>query len=189
MKCTVCGQEIPHDFEREGQVCTCPRCGEQFRMPALVEPPYHSSRSGPPAPSDYQRGYEQARGAAAFQSQQTAKGCAIWILLSAILAIGGPLLLFACCAGIAANAPPVAPAPPQPQSPVTLDNFLRVKNGMTFDEVCAVLGNPSTMLADSEIAGIRTVMFQWNAAGFGGANCNVTLQNGRVIAKAQFGLR
>lgn len=38
------------------------------------------------------------------------------------------------------------------------------------------------------MAGITTVMFMWEGTSFGG-NMNAMFQNGKLVTKAQFGLR
>ena len=63
---------------------------------------------------------------------------------------------------------------------------------MTYDQVRCILGPASEELASSRIGqgtefDVQTVMLCWK--GTWGANCNVTFQNGRVVAKAQFGLK
>ncbi|MEL6110125.1 MAG: SHD1 domain-containing protein [Planctomycetota bacterium] len=67
-------------------------------------------------------------------------------------------------------------------------NWLKVREGMTLQEVVAIVGNPSEELASNQFGNLRTVMFKWDAeVGFG--NANGTFQNGKLVSKAQFGLR
>jgi len=70
---------------------------------------------------------------------------------------------------------------------LTMDGYNRVKNGMTFDQVVAIVGKPSQELSRNEMAGTETVMYQWD--GSIGANMNAMFQNGKPVQKAQFGLR
>jgi hypothetical protein len=65
-------------------------------------------------------------------------------------------------------------------------NFLRVRTGMSFDEVTAILG-AGEELSHSDIAGYSTTMYAWKNRN--GSNMNLMFQNGSVISKAQFGLR
>ena len=74
-------------------------------------------------------------------------------------------------------------APPS----VTMANFNRIRNGMTYAEVVSILGQPTQELSRTEVAGIETVMYQWDG-GFM-ANMNAMFQNGKMVSKAQFGLR
>jgi len=65
-------------------------------------------------------------------------------------------------------------------------NFARIREGMTFDEVVAIVGQPSQLLSSSEIGGIKTAMYQWDAGIV--ANANAMFQDGKMVSKAQFGL-
>jgi len=71
---------------------------------------------------------------------------------------------------------------------VTMENFGRVRIGMTDHEVFSILGRDYELNAESGSGGIRTQVLTWHAAGISGGNCNVILQNRRVVSKAQFGL-
>ena len=70
---------------------------------------------------------------------------------------------------------------------VTMAQFKQLQNGMTQAQVEQILGGPGEEMSSSELAGVKTVMYQWEGAGFG-ANMNVMIQNGRLVQKAQFGL-
>lgn len=84
-------------------------------------------------------------------------------------------------------AAPPAEAPPAPASKVTLANYNRLKTGMSYAEVSAILGE-GTEMSRSEIADYVTVMYSWDGDGFG-ANMNAMFQNGKLVQKAQFGLK
>ena len=90
------------------------------------------------------------------------------------------------------DVPTVKPAEPEkPIKRLTMENFERVEDGMTYDQVRCILGPATETNAESSIGAgtefyTKTVMLTW--MGSWGANCNVTFQNGRVMAKAQFGL-
>ncbi|PSJ57400.1 hypothetical protein C7I85_22715 [Mesorhizobium soli] len=58
---------------------------------------------------------------------------------------------------------------------------------MSYTQAVLVLGCKGDELSQSEMAGFVTVMYMWDGSGFGG-NMNAMFQNGRLIAKAQFGL-
>lgn len=76
------------------------------------------------------------------------------------------------------------------QSPdgVTMQQFQSIKTGMTYQQVVGILGEPTEQLSQTELAGVRSSMFSWQGVGFG-ANMNATFTNGRLVAKAQFGLQ
>lgn len=70
----------------------------------------------------------------------------------------------------------------------TMEKYSRVKPGMTYDQVVNILGSPDQERSRSEMAGITTVMYMWNGTSVGG-NMNAMFQNGRLMNKAQFGLK
>jgi hypothetical protein len=65
-------------------------------------------------------------------------------------------------------------------------NFGRIREGMTYEEVVAIVGEPSQLLSSSQIGDIQIKMYQWNAGIV--ANANAMFQDGKMISKAQFGL-
>lgn len=82
--------------------------------------------------------------------------------------------------------PAATPETTAPESGVTLAGFQKIKTGMTYKQVVEVLGKEGELLSESDIAGIKTEMYQWKA-GFP-ANMNATFQRGKLVSKAQFGL-
>lgn len=69
---------------------------------------------------------------------------------------------------------------------INYTNFLNVQMGQKYEEVVNLLGQ-GTEKTSSEVSGIKTTLYSWEAKG--GSNLNVTIQNGVVIGKAQFGLK
>ena len=69
---------------------------------------------------------------------------------------------------------------------ITYENFLNIKMEQSYDEVVALLGEGKES-SSSEVAGIKTTIYEWNGSGF--SNMNVTIQNGAVAGKAQMGLQ
>lgn len=49
-------------------------------------------------------------------------------------------------------------------------------------------GEPGQELSSNEMAGISTIMYQWDGDGFA-SNMNAMFQNNKMISKAQFGLK
>ncbi len=80
-----------------------------------------------------------------------------------------------------------------PAQGVTMENFNKIKTGMTQRQVEDILGGPGTEMSRVEIPGTpTTVMYMWEGDGMSGhlgGNMNVMFQNSRVISKAQFGLK
>lgn len=65
---------------------------------------------------------------------------------------------------------------------VTYENFINIKMGQSYDEVKAILGEGKE-ISSSEVAEIKTVMYEWKGSGMG--NMNITFQGGKVTIKAQ----
>jgi hypothetical protein len=72
-------------------------------------------------------------------------------------------------------------------SGITAAQYGLVGDGMEYEQVVRLLGRPGEQLSQSNIAGINTVMYSWTNPN--GSNMNVIFQNGRLVNKAQFGLR
>ncbi len=71
---------------------------------------------------------------------------------------------------------------------VTLAGYNEIKTSMTYSKVASILGEEGVEISSNDIAGYRTVMYQWKAKN-GIGNMNAMFQNGRLIQKAQFGLQ
>ena len=71
---------------------------------------------------------------------------------------------------------------------VTMKQYSKVKMGMTYSEVVQILGEPDQELSRTELSGYTTVMYMWEGNSLGG-NMNAMFQNGKLVNKAQFGLK
>lgn len=74
-------------------------------------------------------------------------------------------------------------------SAATLAEYNRIRVGMSYDEVREIIGAQGTEMSRNPIGGIATVMYSWRGAGIAGANMNAVFQDGKLVDKAQFGLR
>lgn len=73
---------------------------------------------------------------------------------------------------------------------VTMAGFNALANGMSYEEAVAILGRAGEKLSESDLGGVQTVMYQWKAdRGSLGANMNAMFQDGKLILKAQAGLK
>lgn len=70
---------------------------------------------------------------------------------------------------------------------ITMDQYNSIETGMTYDEVVALLGGEGTLLSDTELAGSTSQIYMWEGTSLG-ANANITFSDGKVVAKAQYGL-
>ena len=77
----------------------------------------------------------------------------------------------------------------QKHEKLNLEKFNKIETGMTYEQVVAIIGEEGTALSESEISNIKTIIYSWYGKGSIGANANITFQNGKVISKAQFGLK
>lgn len=76
------------------------------------------------------------------------------------------------------------------ENKITLQKFNEIKTGMTYSEVVSIIGEEGTVLSETDIGDSRykTTIYNWYASN-GIANANVTIQGGKVVSKAQFGLK
>ncbi|MBP3705784.1 MAG: DUF3862 domain-containing protein [Clostridia bacterium] len=78
------------------------------------------------------------------------------------------------------------------EASISLEEFNKIETGMTYKEVCDIVGGEGT-IASSVDVGIgdeyKTEIYQWTGDGSIGANANVTFQAGKVVSKAQIGLK
>lgn len=75
---------------------------------------------------------------------------------------------------------------------ISLQEFYKIEIGMTYEEVCNIVGGEGTLntSVDLEMGDeYKTEMYSWTGDGIIGANASITFQGGKVISKAQFGLK
>lgn len=70
---------------------------------------------------------------------------------------------------------------------VTRREYEQVNDGQTYEEVTAIIGQPGREISSSDLAGMRTVMYSWSNAD--GSNMNAMFQDGKLVTRAQFGLK
>jgi len=70
---------------------------------------------------------------------------------------------------------------------VTMEQFTKIQEGMSYEEVVEILGSKGELLSSSDIAEYKTVMYQWKGTSIMG-NMNAMFQNNKMVSKAQFGL-
>ncbi|MEA5134660.1 MAG: zinc-ribbon domain-containing protein [Candidatus Fimivivens sp.] len=72
---------------------------------------------------------------------------------------------------------------------ISYAEYTKIEMGMTYDEVCKIVGSSGTEIMRSEVEGFQFTIIGWKGEGPDGANATVSFQNGKEIAKAQFGLK
>jgi cytochrome c biogenesis factor len=70
---------------------------------------------------------------------------------------------------------------------VTLAEYEQVREGMSYQEVSGIIGAAGQELSRSELAGYVDVVYSWSNEN--GSNMNAMFQNGKLVNKAQYGLR
>jgi len=74
---------------------------------------------------------------------------------------------------------------------VTMAGFTALKEGMSYEDAVAILGREGEVQSESKFGDITTIMYQWDGArrpGLG-SSMNAMFQNGKLVSKAQFGLK
>jgi hypothetical protein len=57
---------------------------------------------------------------------------------------------------------------------------------MTYEEVAAIFGGPGGLAVEMEFAGVKTEIYQWNAAA--GGYAQISFMKGKVFQKREFKL-
>lgn len=71
---------------------------------------------------------------------------------------------------------------------ITYSEFTQIEIGMTYNEVCELVGSSGEITAQSEVGGINLTVVTWYGDSFSGSNATVYFENGAVTSKAQLGL-
>lgn len=72
---------------------------------------------------------------------------------------------------------------------ITKAEYNRIKDDMSYSQVKFLVGGAGKLRASSYIGDYLTEIYSWKGRGLLGANANVTFQNGKVVGKAQYGLK
>jgi len=78
---------------------------------------------------------------------------------------------------------------PEDTTGVNMENYSKLQTGMSYEEVVSILGSNGEEMSSNDIAGYKNVMYKWDGDGSFGANMNAMFQNGKLIQKAQYGLK
>lgn len=74
---------------------------------------------------------------------------------------------------------------------ISLEEFYKIENGMTYEQVKEIIGSDGTLTSDVSMGDEKyhTQIYMWYGNKITGGNANVTFQSGKVVGKAQVGLK
>jgi len=116
-----------------------------------------------------------------------------WGVVGIILGIIGLIYIFTVSNQITSLLNNPTGSSPLPQSIfhdapiVTKSEYNRINDGMSYSQVCSIIGSNGEEMSRSDIGGYTTVMYQW--VNSNGSNMNAMFQNGGLVSKAQYGLQ
>lgn len=76
---------------------------------------------------------------------------------------------------------------PRQKGGLTMENYLRLQSGMSYDEVVEILGGTGTEKARSGDSTYEIVIYEWTST-FGFGLVSSTFENGSLTGKSQMGL-
>lgn len=88
---------------------------------------------------------------------------------------------------VKADQPKETPKPESDPSEITMEEFNKIQNGLTLKQVEEIIGGKGEMQSSAGDGQFKSELYMWKGNTIG-ANANVTFQDGKVMAKAQFGL-
>ncbi len=71
---------------------------------------------------------------------------------------------------------------------VTAAQFEKVSNGMSYEDVVAIMGGEGQLVSDTNIAGSSMQIYSWDGKTLG-SNCTISFLNDKVNSKSQIGLK
>ncbi len=69
---------------------------------------------------------------------------------------------------------------------VTMENYKKIKTGMSYKEVVEIFGEEGEEMSSTDIAGYKTETYMWKSGTF--TNVTLTFQNEKLMSKFQMGL-
>lgn len=172
MYCQKCGTEVSGSF--------CPNCGAPVNSGATSQQPAQNTIYQVP------------------QAQPPKKKSPVGkIVLGIVIAFLGIAIISGIInstgegdSNTSSNTSSVQSTESRVEGKVNYENFEKVKTGMTYDEVVEIFGKEGKIGSEVDVGleGYETTIYYWYDY-TGVANCNVTFQGGKVVAKAQVGLR
>lgn len=116
---------------------------------------------------------------------QKGHGCLMIIAIFIVLSFGSFIMMSMSDSAIQKNVSGVSNS----SEYITMKEFNSIKSGMTYEQVAKIIGSPGEITSQVESGGYKITMVTWYGNGTAGSNANVTFENGKATAKAQFGLK
>ncbi|MCB1024327.1 MAG: DUF3862 domain-containing protein [Acidobacteria bacterium] len=83
--------------------------------------------------------------------------------------------------------PPEPPAKPVKKGgALTIENYKKIKNGMTYEEVVEIFGEEGEEISSLDVAGYKSETYIWKSGTF--TTVTLTFQNEKLMSKFQIGL-
>jgi len=74
-------------------------------------------------------------------------------------------------------------------SRINLSEFNQLRYGMSYSEAIDIIGGFGTVISEGGTGSFRTIIYEFKGQGSIGANANLVFQDGKLINKAQYGLK
>ena len=71
---------------------------------------------------------------------------------------------------------------------ITLEEFNKIKSGMTYKQVVDIVGCDGTVVSESTVMGSKMTIYSWYGKD-GISNANVNINDNKLINKTQIGLK
>ena len=118
------------------------------------------------------------------RSLKKSHGCLVAFLMFFIISVGGVGATISMNDGIQKSMSGVS----DNSEYITLEEYYKIDTGMSYDEVKNIIGSHGELTSKVDSNGYVIEMYTWYGNGIAGSNANVTFENGKMTAKAQFGL-
>lgn len=87
--------------------------------------------------------------------------------------------------------PTPAPEPPKNSPKISKAEFDQIQNGMSYEEIVKIIGGEGEIMSEAGEKGspYYSVLYKYEGEGEFGANANFMFQGGKLLSKAQYGLK